>query len=54
MSADLGALTPARIAELRAIATRNLMECCDECRAMLRAQLEEEEFRRDTADHDDD
>ncbi|MDP9261266.1 MAG: hypothetical protein M3O89_04760 [Actinomycetota bacterium] len=30
-------------AELRAIATRNLAECCDECRALLREQLEDEE-----------
>lgn len=29
---------------LRAIITRNLVECCDECRAMLREQLEEEEW----------
>ncbi len=34
-------------AELRALATRNLAECCDECRALLREQLEEEEFRED-------
>jgi hypothetical protein len=30
-------------AELRTIATRNLVECCDECRALLREQLEAEE-----------
>jgi len=30
-------------AELRAIATRNLAECCAECRALLRQQLEDEE-----------
>ena len=29
----------------RAAATRALCECCDECRALLRAQLEEEEMR---------
>lgn len=54
MSADLGALTPARITELRAIATRNLVECCDDCRALLREQLIDEESKRDTADHDGD
>jgi hypothetical protein len=31
-------------AELRAIATRNLVTCCDECRALLREQLEREEL----------
>jgi hypothetical protein len=31
-------------AELRAIATRNLAECCDQCRALLREQLQDEEF----------
>lgn len=30
-------------AELRAIATRALANCCDECRAVLREQLEREE-----------
>jgi hypothetical protein len=30
-------------AELRAIATRNLVECCAECRALLREQLMDEE-----------
>jgi hypothetical protein len=35
-------------AELRAIVTRNLVECCAECRAMLREQLEDEEFRAST------
>ena len=30
--------------ELRAIATRNLVECCDEWRATLREQLERTEF----------
>jgi hypothetical protein len=29
--------------ELRAIATRALAMCCDECRALLRAQLLSEE-----------
>lgn len=40
-----GVLTTARIAELRAIATRNLAECCDECRALLREQLRSEEVQ---------
>ena len=33
-------------AELRAIATRNVVECCAECRALLREQLEDEEFEQ--------
>ena len=44
--ADLSERTPA---EWRAIATRNLVECCDECRALLREQLEDEEFERGAA-----
>lgn len=31
-------------AELRAAATRALALCCDECRLILREQLQEEEF----------
>lgn len=31
------------IAELRALATRALAECCDDCRGVLREQLVEEE-----------
>jgi hypothetical protein len=42
--ADLSSLSNA---ELRAIATRNLVECCAECRALLRHQLIEEEFGGD-------
>lgn len=38
--ADLSSFS---IAELRAIVTRNLVECCDECRALLREQLIEQE-----------
>lgn len=30
--------------ELPAIATRNLAECCDLCREMLRERLEDEEY----------
>ena len=30
---------------LRSLATRNLVECCDDCRALLRKQLEYEEWR---------
>jgi hypothetical protein len=33
------------VAQLRAIATRNLAECCVGCRALLRRQLQEEEER---------
>lgn len=32
---------------LRALITRNLLECCDECRVLLREQLQREEQRRD-------
>lgn len=32
---------------LRALIARNLVECCDECRALLRNQLEREEQRAD-------
>ncbi|HZP97328.1 MAG TPA: hypothetical protein VFC31_13495 [Candidatus Limnocylindria bacterium] len=38
--ADLSSFTNT---ELRALATRQLVECCDECRVMLREQLIEEE-----------
>lgn len=41
--ADISSFTNA---ELRAIATRNLVECCAECRALLREQLQAEEFIR--------
>ncbi len=37
---DLSAFTRE---ELRAIATRNLAECCDDCRVILRKQLADEE-----------
>jgi hypothetical protein len=41
--------------ELRAIATRALSTCCDECRLVLRQQLQTEEFElvayRDSPDH---
>ncbi len=30
---------------LRAMLTRNLVECCDDCRELLREQLEREEQR---------
>ena len=30
--------------EIRVGVTRDLAECCDECRALLRRQLETEEF----------
>ncbi len=40
--ADISTLSNA---ELRAIATRNLAECCDACRVLLREQLIEEERR---------
>lgn len=39
-------MTPAERLEnerLRALATRNLLECCDYCRSLLREQLEREE-----------
>ncbi len=45
--ADISSLSNA---ELRALATRNLVECCGECRALLREQLEQEEFRGSTRD----
>jgi len=32
-------------AELRAVATRALARCCDECRLILRDQLRDEEFK---------
>ena len=32
-------------AELRAVATQNLAECCDKCLALLREQLDDEEHR---------
>ena len=35
-----------QIAELRVLATRALAECCDDCRAVLREQLVDEEARR--------
>ncbi len=42
-------LTRVERESLRAAATRNLAECCDECRDLLRAQLRAEENRVDTA-----
>jgi len=33
----------AAVAELRVLATRALAECCDDCRALLRVQLQHEE-----------
>ncbi len=30
---------------LRTLITRNLLECCEQCRALLREQLEREEQR---------
>ena len=30
---------------LRALITRNLLECCEDCRDLLREQLEREEMR---------
>lgn len=30
---------------IRALGTRNLLECCEDCRALLRKQLEREEFQ---------
>lgn len=33
-----------KVDELRGIATRALAACCDECRAVLREQLERDEY----------
>lgn len=41
VTADLRGFTSE---ELRAACTRALADCCDECRAILREQLEREEF----------
>ncbi len=38
-----GELSDFTAAELRAIATRALADCCDECRSILREQLKREE-----------
>jgi hypothetical protein len=43
--ADISALT---VAALRAIASRALAGCCDDCRAILRDQLRAEEFDSDS------
>ncbi len=42
---DIDRLTRAERESLRAAATRNLLECCDQCRDLLRAQLQSEENR---------
>ena len=39
---DLDRLTRVEREALRAAATRALVECCDECRDLLRAQLQAE------------
>lgn len=41
---DVDRLSRAERERLRAAATRNLVECCEDCRALLREQLEREEF----------
>ena len=43
---DIAHLTRVEREALRAAATRALAECCDECRDLLRAQLQAEEDRR--------
>jgi len=42
---DIDRLTRVEREALRAAATRALAECCDECRDLLRAQLQAEESR---------
>ena len=42
---DINRLTRVERESLRAAATRNLVECCDKCRALLREQLLREERR---------
>ena len=42
---DIDRLTRAERESLRAAATRNLVECYEECRDLLRAQLQGEENR---------
>jgi hypothetical protein len=46
-------LSAERARELRLVATVALSECCEECRKLLRAQLEAEEFARPPATRDD-
>lgn len=42
---DIDRLTRVERESLRAAATRNLLECCDRCRDLLRKQLQAEERR---------
>lgn len=42
---DIARLSRVERENLRAAATRALAECCDDCRDLLRAQLETEEHR---------
>lgn len=42
---DVESLTRVEREILRAAATRALLACCDDCRAILREQLEREERR---------